>query len=577
MSENDDLLIRIGLTEQKYMQALARIEAQTVKAAKKNEAAFKKANRSFQSGAAQANRSANTFANGGLRNMSMQFSQVIQQGAVTGDYMRALAVQIPDMAIGFGALGVAAGAFAPILFTIAQNALGASEAVQKMKDSLDKLSEGTASAREEIEMLIRGLSSVEELRAMQGIADLERQIAAAEAEKEGLSGRNLRAVELRVRALEQEKLEAENTLAEYRNTTSQLELIKGLGEDISNTDMGAGIRSALGSAEQLYTVLTNAQMAAQNMSDAKLDRGSLYNQYSMYGEGQSAMRTAQMEDAYAPEGGWGGTFKAPSTSRGGGGGSVRDLSKEYESLRASLDSAYAALKQYEESQEVLNLALKAGKIDQSEYSATLDLATAKYEEATKQAELFDLSTQSIGESILDIASNGADAFDSLAQSIQKAALEYALFGKSGVAGLGTGDAGGLLGGLLGGLFEANAKGGVYNSAGLSAYSGSVVSSPTVFPFAKGAGLMGEAGPEAILPLTRGANGKLGVQAQGGSGTTFQIIDQRSASAPDMETRTTTGPDGRELVTLVIKDEIAKGSLDKSMSGRFGTRTQKVSR
>lgn len=69
----------------------------------------------------------------------------------------------------------------------------------------------------------------------------------------------------------------------------------------------------------------------------------------------------------------------------------------------------------------------------------------------------------------------------------------------------------------GGLFDfggitPNAKGGVYAAPGLSAYSGQVVSKPTLFPFARGAGLMGEAGPEAILPLRRGVDGKLGVIA-----------------------------------------------------------------
>jgi hypothetical protein len=64
----------------------------------------------------------------------------------------------------------------------------------------------------------------------------------------------------------------------------------------------------------------------------------------------------------------------------------------------------------------------------------------------------------------------------------------------------------------------NANGGVYSGAGISSHSGSIVSSPTVFPFAKGVGLMGEAGPEAILPLRRGSDGKLGVQADGGSGS-----------------------------------------------------------
>lgn len=67
--------------------------------------------------------------------------------------------------------------------------------------------------------------------------------------------------------------------------------------------------------------------------------------------------------------------------------------------------------------------------------------------------------------------------------------------------------------------DLNAKGGVYSSADLSQYSNSVVSSPTLFAFAKGAGLMGEAGPEAIMPLTRASDGSLGVRAVGNGGVT----------------------------------------------------------
>ncbi|EJI4859023.1 phage tail tape measure protein, partial [Salmonella enterica] len=66
----------------------------------------------------------------------------------------------------------------------------------------------------------------------------------------------------------------------------------------------------------------------------------------------------------------------------------------------------------------------------------------------------------------------------------------------------------------------NADGGVYRSAGLSQYSGSIVNRPTFFAFARGAAVMGEAGPEAILPLRRGTNGKLGVAAAGAGGMTM---------------------------------------------------------
>lgn len=74
---------------------------------------------------------------------------------------------------------------------------------------------------------------------------------------------------------------------------------------------------------------------------------------------------------------------------------------------------------------------------------------------------------------------------------------------------------------------ANAKGGVYTSANLSAYSNTIVDTPTYFAFAKGAGLMGEVGPEAIMPLTRAADGSLGVRAignvNGGGGFVYSPV------------------------------------------------------
>lgn len=69
-------------------------------------------------------------------------------------------------------------------------------------------------------------------------------------------------------------------------------------------------------------------------------------------------------------------------------------------------------------------------------------------------------------------------------------------------------AGGLFSSLLGGAF---AKGGVVPFA-----SGGVVSSPTYFPMGGRMGLMGEAGAEAILPLRRSADGRLGIASEGTS-------------------------------------------------------------
>ncbi|HHR6137552.1 phage tail tape measure protein [Providencia alcalifaciens] len=108
-------------------------------------------------------------------------------------------------------------------------------------------------------------------------------------------------------------------------------------------------------------------------------------------------------------------------------------------------------------------------------------------------------------------------------------------------------------GFGGGSVVANANGGVYNTPGLSAYSGQIVSKPTLFPFARGAGLMGEAGPEAILPLRRGIDGKLGVVAAnanknaGGFYQTNHITIQNDGGNGEM------GPNAvKQLMDLVEK-------------------------
>lgn len=118
---------------------------------------------------------------------------------------------------------------------------------------------------------------------------------------------------------------------------------------------------------------------------------------------------------------------------------------------------------------------------------------------------------------------------------------------------GGGAAGGAAGAAGGAAVSAPtmvaAKGGAFDNApGLSAYSGSVVNKPTVFPFARGAGLMGEAGPEAILPLTRGAGGKLGVQASGGSGVgdIYVTVDASGSSSKSDDTN----EQGKQLGNMI---------------------------
>jgi lambda family phage tail tape measure protein len=92
------------------------------------------------------------------------------------------------------------------------------------------------------------------------------------------------------------------------------------------------------------------------------------------------------------------------------------------------------------------------------------------------------------------------------------------------------------GGMSGGTALA-ANGAAFGFADGGQFSNGLYSSPTPFAFASGngfnLGVMGEAGPEAVMPLTRGADGKLGVRMQGGgasivlSPTTHITIDSRT--------------------------------------------------
>ncbi len=116
-----------------------------------------------------------------------------------------------------------------------------------------------------------------------------------------------------------------------------------------------------------------------------------------------------------------------------------------------------------------------------------------------------------------------DVLKSLAVDLAKLATED-IFGTGTGGRVGTG--GFVLGDLFGSILTPNAKGNVLSHGRLRAFAkGGVLSDPTLFPMQGGLGLAGEAGAEAILPLARGADGKLGVAAQGNTGTpniTFNV-------------------------------------------------------
>jgi len=110
----------------------------------------------------------------------------------------------------------------------------------------------------------------------------------------------------------------------------------------------------------------------------------------------------------------------------------------------------------------------------------------------------------------------------------------------------------------------SANGNVFSGGSIIPFAnGGVVNKPTLFPMANGAGLMGEAGPEAIMPLSRGADGKLGVKSQGGGDSTIIVNNYSTAKVTTQES---TGIDGKKMIEMLIEDKmngmVQSGKMDK---------------
>lgn len=82
---------------------------------------------------------ASVMRGGGFRNFAMQMNQVGQQTAATGNFMQALSIQLPDILLGFGTMGIVAGALAPLLFNVAAGFLGGAESADDLKKTIKAL------------------------------------------------------------------------------------------------------------------------------------------------------------------------------------------------------------------------------------------------------------------------------------------------------------------------------------------------------------------------------------------------------------------------------------------------------
>lgn len=320
-----------------------------------------------------------------------------------------------------------------------------------------------------------------------------------------------------------------SSMAEVFNTADKLR--KELGDAayealrLSGVDMESGVDAAAKAAARLAADLNISLAAALAMQSMASKEEQVMSQPVVSGPAADRFGVEDLlRMGYTEE-----YLKAigkirDRTGGGGGGGTTKDPMEEFNRARDALasligqyDEGVKVAEQLRQAQTTVNEAVKAGVIT-TEQGQT---AMQGYIQSLDQAEnpmkkIGETLKQSLGDafmSIVDGSKSASDAFKDMARAVLKQAFELMVIKPilDGLFGGGSGGGSGLIGSIFG-----FANGGAFSNGKVTAFAnGGVVNSPTIFPMANGAGLMGEAGPEAIMPLKRGKNGKLGVQVEGG--------------------------------------------------------------
>lgn len=334
---------------------------------------------------------------------------------------------------------------------------------------------------------------------------------------------------------------------------------------VAATDMAGPIGKAADEASRLATELADASRASANaaLEQMKVEFGFQGVSLRRYGS-RGATSTRAIEDQF---GNRLDNARRPRAVGGGGQGALNETMREAKRI---YDETRTAAEKYALEEERLNALRQSGAIDAETYGRAMEQLKNEYQDQGDMLRDVGRSVKSalsgVFDSIFDGGGKAIDVIKNLARELATMALEAYAF--QALAGLfprifGAGGSVPLIGNAMGNAFDG---GRVVPFA-----SGGIVGGPTLFPMRGGAGLMGEAGPEAILPLTR-VGGRLGV-ASGGGGTVVQIVNYTGAPVREERRR---GPDGRELVVATIGEEMARGGFDGQMR-RYGAQPRQVKR
>jgi len=245
-----------------------------------------------------------------------------------------------------------------------------------------------------------------------------------------------------------------------------------------------------------------------------------------------------------------------------------------------------------------NRATQSAKDLRNQSMSLLEINNELSTEQQSLAKIYEDTFSRMGDAMVDFARTGKFSFKSLINDmlaqiarlyINKMFSSMFMQFKGFLPGLGGGGAGSFMGLSQTGGISQNpfgfAKGGAFSGSiekyGKGGYfTNSIVAQPTMFRFARGTGLMGEAGPEAIMPLKRDSQGNLGVRGGGGGSVEVVVNNYSSEKA---ETRETTDSRGNRKIEVVVGDMAAGqmtssgSSTQKALRGAYGLTPQLIRR
>lgn len=348
-----------------------------------------------------------------MRGVSQQLSQVGQQTMATGNFVQALAIQLPDLGLAFGAVGAAAGLAAGLALPLVISALSSTTPVAaELATALENLTEKTLEYRLAIGAMELGIPKEEVLIAKE-LESLKQELILLEYARQEANNQGSLSMAAQSAALSNQIRDLEKALAEYRSMREAAEALAAAQERQARVTKSAyqTYADTRAEGEKIAQVLGESALAAQTLSDVQFANittaaglaavlrdnmraaaaafaitqgGQALGRYGS--RGTTDNRPVTMGTGETVSYGSGGGFGGFGGGGGAGGVDLEALQRQIMSQEELQIEAYAR------QQETLQTALDQRLVTTEQYNAMLEQAQRQHGERMSQIDVYRYGT-----------------------------------------------------------------------------------------------------------------------------------------------------------------------------------------